>query len=112
MAEYVTPRAQESLLFFHRWGSPNDPPTFKDLKLPADGPNVGTLDIIPTEAVLMHRNKDGSLIELLKKDLSKIINPEMPESVRRSGGKIEFPLGLGGIVHTNEPVLTGKPIKR
>lgn len=97
MADYVAPRAQDSNLFFHRWGSPNDPPTFKETKLPSDGPNVGTLEIIPKEAVLFHRCKDSSLIDLLQKQLHQPIPMDQP------------PLGLGGIVHPNKPVvLTGK----
>lgn len=66
-SDYIVPRAADTSLIFHRFGAPNDPPTFKDAKLPTDGPNVGTLDVIPKEAVLFHRNKDGSLIELLRK---------------------------------------------
>lgn len=66
-SDYVVPRAQNTPLIFHAFGAPNDPPTFKDVKMPGDGPNVGTLDAISKEAVLFHRNKDGSLIELLRK---------------------------------------------
>lgn len=88
MADYVVPRAQESNLFWHRWGSPGDPPTFKEVKLPTDGPNVGTLDIIPKESVLFHRNKDGTLIQLIQKSLEnrqdEIIS-EMVQSKRSPG---------------------------
>lgn len=108
-SEYVLPRAQSSHLFHHRFGAPNDPPTFKETKLPTDGVNVGTLDMIPKEAVLFHRNKDGSLIELLNKQRhnpilfsndegtvvfnqnESPINPEMPKHIQESGGTISFP---------------------
>jgi hypothetical protein len=66
-ADYVVPRGQETPLIFHRFGSPSDVPTFKETKLPSDGPNVGTLENITKEAVLFHRNKDGTLIKLLGK---------------------------------------------
>lgn len=65
-SDHVVPRAANTPLIFHRFGAPKDPPTFKDIKMPGDGPNVGTLDIIPKEAVLFHRNKDGSLMNLLR----------------------------------------------
>ncbi len=64
---FVVPRAQNTTLIQHVFGAPNDPPRFKDLKDTADGPNVGTLASIKDDAVLFHRNKDGSLIELLRK---------------------------------------------
>jgi hypothetical protein len=65
-SEYVVPRAQHTPLIQHVFGAPNDPPKFKDVKLEEDGPNVGTLANISKEAVLFHRNKDGSLIDLLR----------------------------------------------
>lgn len=70
MAEYVVPRGTNTPLLFHRFGQLNDPPTFKAVKEPTDGPNVGTLASIPAEAVLMHRNKDQSLIPLLRQRLA------------------------------------------
>lgn len=66
-SNHVVPRAANTHLIQHIFGAPNDPPRFKDLKMPDDGPNVGTLDNIRKDAVLFHRNKDGSLIELLRK---------------------------------------------
>lgn len=77
-SDYVVPRGVNSKLFFHCFGAVNDPPTFKEVKLPADGPNVGELGSIPKEAVLMHRNKDGSLIDLLRrqrKDFNVSLEP-------------------------------------
>ncbi len=66
-SNHVVPRAVNTPLIQHIFGTPNDPPRFKDMKMPDDGPNVGTLDNIRKDAVLFHRNKDGSLIELLRK---------------------------------------------
>lgn len=66
-SSYVVPRAANTELIWHRFGTPTDVPTFKEFKSPTDGPNVGTLDLIPEKAVVFHRNKDGTLIELLRK---------------------------------------------
>ncbi len=88
-ADFVVSRGQETLLIWHRFGQINDPPTFKDFKMPTDGPNVGTLDIIPKDAVLFHRNKDGSLIDLLRK--SPPVTNEQPyledAEVKRGPGR-------------------------
>lgn len=72
---YVVPRGTNTPLMFHCFGSPNDPPTFKDVKMPGDGPNVGTLESIPKQAVFMHRCKDGTLIDLLQKRNSCTLPP-------------------------------------
>lgn len=96
MADYTVPRAQSSALFFHRWGAPNDPPTFKDVKLPTDGPNVGELSVIPPEAVIFHRNKDGSLIELLKKEFENV-KDLVTESLATHESTIEIMSTLAGV---------------
>jgi hypothetical protein len=72
---YVVPRAQNTNLIFHAFGAPGDAPRFKEVKAPEDGPNVGTLSVLPSKAVLFHRNKDGSLIELLRK--KRLMESEM-----------------------------------
>lgn len=78
-AGYVTPRGIETPLIWHRFGQVDDPPRFKENKEADDGPNVGTLDMIPKEAVLFHRNKDGSLIELLRKCHSLLPSCQLSE---------------------------------
>jgi hypothetical protein len=75
MANYVVPGAVNTPLLFHRWGGPQDPPVFKASKEASDGVNVGTLDMIPREAVLFHRTKDPGLIDLLRAQQS----PSDPE---------------------------------
>lgn len=70
-SDYVVPRATHTNLIHHRFGSQTESPTFKDAKLPTDGPNVGTLNDIPKEAVLFHRCKDGSLIQLIRNRVGK-----------------------------------------
>ena len=72
-SDHVVPRGTNTPLIWHVFGAPGDAPSFKDIKMPGDGPNVGTMDTVPKEAVLMHRCKDGSLIELLRKQRD---NPE------------------------------------
>lgn len=105
-AGHVVPRGQETPLIFHRWGNEKEAPTFKDFKMPTDGPNVGTLDMIPAEAVLFHRCKDGTLIELLKAKLSKTEEPEMnalsqliqTASKRGPGRPKSVPVNIEGIM--------------
>ena len=80
-SDYVVPRGTSSPLFQHVFGAPNDPPTFKDVKLPTDGVNVGTLDSINKQAVLFHRNKDGSLIDLLKKSAPESVMATKTEPI-------------------------------
>jgi len=70
-SDYVVPRGANSKLFQHVYGDGKDAPSFKDVKGPNDGPNVGTIESISKEAVLFHRCKDGSLIEQLRKHLFK-----------------------------------------
>ncbi len=65
-SDYVVPRASHTPLIQHIWGAVDDPPTFKASKSESDGKNVGTLAAISKEAVLFHRNKDGSLMDLLR----------------------------------------------
>lgn len=56
-------------LIHHLWGEPDLPPTFVDRKTNASPKNAFTLADIPKEAVIWHRNKDGTLINLLRKKL-------------------------------------------
>jgi len=67
-SDYLVPMSDNSPFFQHVWGAPDDPPTFKAVKEPTDGKNVGTMASLRPEAVLWHRNKDGSLIDLLMKN--------------------------------------------
>lgn len=51
-------------LIHHVWGEKGKPPTFRSKAV--HGTEVFSLDSIPPNAVIWHRNKDGSLIRLLK----------------------------------------------
>lgn len=68
-AEYITRNGTNTPLILHRWGMPNLPPTFVSNKHAASPKNAFTLDFIKAETCLYHRNKDGSLIELLSRKL-------------------------------------------
>ena len=51
------------------WGQLGLPPTFRLTKRPADPKHFFTLDKLSPDAVLFHRSKDGTLIDLLRKNL-------------------------------------------
>lgn len=75
-SNHVVPRGTNTPLIWHVFGAPGDPPTFKAVKDPSDGPNVGTLDSVPKQAVIMHRCKDGSLIRLMQQGIERISSPQ------------------------------------
>lgn len=57
MADVLTPQAHATALFHQEFGRLDHPPTFH---------TVDDLRRIPKEAVVFHRNKDGSLIRVLR----------------------------------------------
>lgn len=68
-AEVMVADGAHTPLIHHFYGEQNLPPTFvarKDAQSPV---NAMTLEDIPSEAALYHRNKDGSLIRLLERKL-------------------------------------------
>lgn len=56
-------------LIHHIWGEKDNPPTFVRSKTDYTSRQPFTLADIPKEAVIWHRNKDGTLIELLREKL-------------------------------------------
>lgn len=80
-SDHVVPRAHHTPLIQHIWGNVDDPPKFKAVKSPEDGKNVGTLAAISKEAVLFHRCKDGSLIELVRNPPPIVEEPPPEPSV-------------------------------
>jgi hypothetical protein len=67
---YVTvPLAAHTEAIQWFWGQPDLPPTFVRRKTPASPVNTFTLATLNPNAVLFHRNKDGTLIELLKRQM-------------------------------------------
>jgi hypothetical protein len=67
ISEKVLKRMQKTPLIQHHWGpSQADAPTFALSTTSASPKNTVALSLIDSRAVLFHRCKDGSLIELLK----------------------------------------------
>jgi len=64
-ASYLAPIAKSSDLFCHLWGMAGDPPTFAEHRI--TGTHTFDLNFINPKSVLYHRNKDGTLINLLRK---------------------------------------------
>ncbi len=77
-SDYVVPRAYNIPLIQHVWGTPEQAPTFKRLTAADDGQQVGTLANVSKNAVLWHRNKDGTLIELLRHSSPEEVGGETP----------------------------------
>ena len=68
-AEAILPTAQDSHLFHHFWGDKDLPPTFASSKADQSPVNTLTLDHLRKGAVLFHRNKDGTLRQLVAQKL-------------------------------------------
>lgn len=72
-------------LIRHFYGKKDLPPTFISDKAPDSAENVLALSSIPAQVVLYHRNKDGTLIDVLRKRLC-IVKP--PPNVLYGGSRI------------------------
>lgn len=66
LAGVTGPLASNSALFHHLWGEVGNPPKFAKKNVP--GTNVFCPQQIDPAAVIFHRNKDGSLIRLLREE--------------------------------------------
>lgn len=67
-AEIIVANGANTQLITHFWGEPNLPPVFVEFE--KDRPRNGfLLSQIPKASVVWHRNKDGSLIRLLRKEI-------------------------------------------
>lgn len=69
-AEAVTPLATQTKLIHHFYGEKDLAPTFVENRTAETTRNAFTLDQLPPGAVIYHRNKDGTLIELLRKQFN------------------------------------------
>jgi len=70
-AEAVLPHVRPTKLIQHFWGEKDLPPTFVEAKGPDSPKNAFTIaENISSEAVIFHRNKDGTLLQLLRKQLN------------------------------------------
>lgn len=77
MAHIAVPQAHASNLIQHFWGQPGLPPIFAEAKTEGSPANTLTPANLRPQAVLFHRNKDGSLISLLRRKLNR---PEKPRN--------------------------------
>jgi hypothetical protein len=68
-AEVMVRDGEHTERIFHIWGQQNLPPTFVAQKTQHSPINAMTLEDIPREAVIFHREKSGSLIRLLERKL-------------------------------------------
>lgn len=64
LAAKLAPKFTDTPLIQHYWGT-NVPPTFVTQRSLTDAPHVVDVSIIEAEALLFHRCKDGSLIQIL-----------------------------------------------
>jgi hypothetical protein len=71
-AEAIIPLATHTKLIHHFYGEKDLAPTFVENRTAETRRNAFTLDQLPPEAVIYHRNKDGALIELLRKKFNII----------------------------------------
>lgn len=76
IASAILPYAGDTDLIQWLWGSKTKIPTFVDSLFPDSSPATLTLRNISQKAVLFHRNKDGTLIKLLKKRLFPSLHSE------------------------------------
>lgn len=74
-ATYTVPRTFPTPLIHHHYGTKELPPIFKETRSPTDPVNTCTLDFIDRHAVLFHRCKDGSLIDVLQKQRNSAATP-------------------------------------
>ena len=68
-APRVMPQAANTALIQHFFGQMDLPPTFAQSKTPQSTINTFTLEHLKPEAVVFHRNKDGTLLRLLKQKM-------------------------------------------
>lgn len=88
-AGFTVPRAFNSPLIHHHYGTMELAPTFKASREIGDPVNVCTLDFVRKEAALFHRCKDGTLIDLLrqKADSAQTRPASVPTAAPEAQGK-------------------------
>lgn len=98
----VVPEAAHTGLIQHFWGQPNLPPTFAEWKTPASPINTFQLSNLQAGAVLFHRNKDGTLIELLRRkhfaesNRAVVVLPFCSKDFRLMASHVRWAGELGG----------------
>lgn len=71
-ADVMVNKGAPSSMIQHFWGLPDLPPTFAEKKDVHSPVNTFTLWNLKPDAVIFHRNKDGTLINLLRKRLKPV----------------------------------------
>jgi hypothetical protein len=69
-AEMVVPSALHTKLIHHFYGEKDLAPTFVEARTPESPRNAFTLEDIQPEAVIFHRNKDRTLLNILRKKMT------------------------------------------
>lgn len=92
-AALIVPRSMNTNLIFHFWGQPDLAPTFVIKKEAGKEYPRNCFDLtrIPLGAVVMHRNKDGTLIKALR-EIHKINNPSIPPPAPAHTGAMGAPV--------------------
>lgn len=98
--------AVHTSLIHHVWGDGKVAPTFAETSAP--GTHVFNLDSIPPQAVIWHRNKDGTLIHQLRRKM-------FPDFRHTENITVVFPVcskDIGQAIHHLKWLgkLTGKPL--
>lgn len=93
--DLIVPHSHPSQLIQHRWGIKNLPPVFKQYVSPGDPHNTLTLAAISKQAVLFHRCKDGSLIDVLREARTIAKRPPRPKDVIPMVAHIDMSSGYG-----------------
>lgn len=86
----TVPRAKNSRLMQNFWGKRDLPPTFVKEVTAGQPDNALPISFIKPEAVLFHRNKDGTLINLMRETLKpKTVTATaiLPETPKRGPGR-------------------------
>lgn len=75
-AGYTVPRATNCRLMQHFWGKVGLPPVFVERTVDGGPENHVSVGMIQRDAVMFHRCKDGSLIDVLRKQRNKPLQNE------------------------------------
>lgn len=76
-AAVTVPQSAHTPLIQHFWGQPQLPPTFAERKWLDSPVNTFTLSNLNKDAVVFHRNKDGTLIRLLQMKVLGKMHPKI-----------------------------------
>lgn len=82
----------------HFWGEDGNPPTFVKHAIPAPRRNALTLQKLQGNAVLFHRNKDGTLIELLRERHGMKLTAPPPPAPSRGLMRMRRTASIGDVL--------------